>query len=257
MPSCNESFALLPSDLRNQLNSLVEAYERGIGPVEQEVQRRNAAALPTSPVQIQAYAEECYPSRIRELLDGLGYSRLYQDDLDRALAATPAPTGGPGGADSVAISSARRSGNLGDVIWLWARVLVFVFATLAGAAIVMLVMPKLEDDQHPSNASRAVVQEPMAAPAPQENRCLQALRNNAVAWCQRALTGSPMDGPPETQSDTCGDTLEANSETVRSALNGILDDDAAYTYTPDQARARCAAAANLAVTPEGPAAGTR
>ena len=250
MPSCNESFALLPTDLRNQLNSLVEVYERGPGPVEQEVQRRTAAALPTSPVQIRAYAEVCYPSRIRELLDGLGYSRLYQDDLDRALAATPAPTGGPAGSRTVVIPIARRPGNSGEVIWLWARRLVFLLAALAGAAIVMLVMPKLHDDPRPSNPKDPLVHQPMAAPVSQETPCRQALRNNAVAWCERALTGSPMAEPlPETQSGPCGDKLEANSETVRSALNGILDDETTYTYTPDQARSRCAAAAKLAVAP--------
>ena len=126
----------------------------------------------------------------------------------------------------------------------------FLLATLAGAAIVVLVMPKLENDRRSSNPSEPVAHQPMTAPTSQETPCLQALRNNAIAWCERALTGSPTrEAPTETQSGGCGDELETNSETVRSALNGILDDEATYTYTPDQARSRCAAAAKLAVAP--------
>lgn len=241
---------MLTSDLRNQLASLVEAYKKGIGPVEQEVQRRKAAGQQTSSAQIQAHAEVCYPSRVRELLDGLGYGRLYQDDLDRALAVRTAPAGGPSGSGTAAIRSARRPGNRGERVWIWLKFVVFVLATLAGVAIVLVSAPKLGDDQRPSSPPEPVIQEPAAAPAPEETACLQRLRNNAVVWCEGALTGSPTRQPlPETQSGTCGDRLEANSATVRSALNAILDDEAAYTYTPDEVRARCAAAAKLAVTP--------
>ena len=240
----------LAPHLRQQLAVVVQAYERGSGPVEQEVLRRKAAGLPNTPVQIGAYAERCYPSDVRALLDRMGAGRLYRDDIGRALAFTTDAVNRTSVTEIATPAEAHRQkasvrGSTG-----WLRSVLFVLAALAGAGIVVVALPKLEREQRPSSLPKSNIQTPAAAPAPEESMCIQRLRNNAIAWCESALTGSPAhDNLPEAKPGACGDQLRANGETVRSALNGVLDDGATYTYAPGEARERCAAAARLAVTP--------
>lgn len=245
-PSQNELLVPLASDLRHSLNALVQAYEQGRGPVEQEALGRSAAGRPMTALQVTAFAEARYPAEIRTFLEGLGYQALYRRDLERGLALA---TGGSADRSPAAAAAARS--DRGAAGWAVAlRLAVLGLAVAGGALILVKALPKIQEGQEaqerPRRAPAAVASVPLAQ-EPEASACLQSLRNAATAWCQRALTGvAAPEATLPTEAAPCGDTLSANSETVRLALDRILADGVAYTFGPAEARVRCAAASRRA-----------
>lgn len=247
---------MLSPRLRQQLAALIQAYDQGCGPVEHQALQRLTANLPMTPLQIRSYAEACYPAEIRSFLDALGYQILYRGDLERALArgATAAPlpsnpgvvaTAGPGRADK---RKARSKAG--------PRVVVLAMAVLVIGFILDAVLPRIERGHDLQDGRTTQMVPPPARPA-KESLCLQSLRAGAASWCESALTGAPArDRISQADMETCGDRLRANSDTVRIALNRVLDDEATYTFTPSEARERCEAAATLAVPREKPSGST-
>ena len=244
-PSCNEYPVSLSHDFRQQLAALVQAHDQGCGPVEREAVRRLTLGLPMTALQIRAFTEKSYPAEIRSFLDARGYHALYERDFDRALAAS---TGGARSSARKAVTEepSRKDGrtNRSGVVL---RVAVLATALAASGLILKAALPSSQRDADDPVRSPAGVVAPASTRAAPASPCLQSLRNDAIAWCEKALTGSPIRGAdPEAERAECGDRLKVNSDTVRIALNRILEDNATYTYRYDEARERCAAAATLA-----------
>lgn len=240
----------LPPHLRQRLASLIQAYDQGLGPVEREARERQAANAPMTALQIRSVADARYPADVRGFLDTLGYQALYRDDLERALAvraaSAPAAAAPDAGAGARPDRPRRRSALAANLL----RLAVLAMAVAAGGLILQFSLPKLRAEPASPGAARptSASATPASVPPPEDSPCRQALRTDASAWCESALTGTRARGPTAAATrEACGSPLAANSDTVRLALNGLLDDGVTETYGPAEARQRCAAAAMLAV----------
>lgn len=198
--------------------------------------------------EIAAVAEIHYPVEVRDFLEAHGQQALMHEDLARALAlSAPAPFL-PSCGGAVAKASPGRSRRRAAPAAKALRLAVLALGVAAGALILHVGLPKIRaEPTRPAPAPTAVEAPPPVRP-PEESLCRRTLRNDAAAWCEGALIGRRWPGPmAEPTSGACGDPLKANSDTVRRALNGLLDDEAIGSYGPSEARERCAAAADLAV----------
>ncbi|WP_349311542.1 hypothetical protein [Brevundimonas subvibrioides] len=199
-------------------------------------------------LQIRSVADARYPADVRGFLDTLGYQALYRDDLERALAvgaATPPAAAAPDAGASARPDRPRRRGALAANLL---RLAVLAMAVAAGGLILQFSLPKLRAEPASPGAVRPASATPALVPPPEDSPCRQALRTDASAWCESALTGTRAQGPTAAATrEACGSPLAANSDTVRLALNGLLDDGVTETYGPAEARQRCATAAALAV----------
>ena len=196
-------------------------------------------------LQVRAFAETSYPAEIRSFLEARGYQALYERDLGRALATSTSGARSPArkGVTIDPRREERRANGWGVAL----RIALLAAALAASGLILKAALPGLQRDADgPIEPPANVVAAPSVS-LPSASPCVQSMRDVATAWCESALTGSPVrDADPATEVVGCGSTLKVNSDTVRFALNRILEEDATYTYSYDVARERCAAAAQLA-----------
>lgn len=252
--SCNELHIRLPPPLRQSLAALIEAYDQGLGPVEREARARRAADAPMTDREIATVAEIHYPEAVRTFLAAHGQQALMREDLARALVVSDRAVSPASGPKSLAGARAGRSARRAALAAKTLRLLVLTLAVAAGGLILHVGLPKIRAERMSPNPAPTTVETPVAVEAtppvrpPQNSPCRQALRTDAAAWCESALTGTRAADPTaETQPGGCGDPLTTNSDTVRLALNGLLDDGVMGTYRPSDARKRCGAAAQIAV----------
>lgn len=238
----------MPPHLRQSLAALIEAYSQSLGPVEREARARSAAGAPMTDREIATVAETYYPLEVRTFLHAHGQQALLREDLTRALAmgasAAPPPSG-PGG---VAEARSPRSDRHPVLATKALRLAVLGLAVAAGGLILQVGLPKIRAERAPPDPVPTAVEAPVPVRPMEDSPCRQALRNDAAAWCEGALTGTRVRAPVAETTGACGDPLTANSDTVRRALNGLLDDVAVDSYGPAEARERCAAAAEAAVS---------
>ena len=248
MLSRNASPEPLPPRLRHQLDTLVQAYNEGRGPVEQEAVRRTAAGLPTTPLQIRAFADGCYPTEIWSYLHSLGYERLYQQDLERGVAVCTGPAAG----SPRTVDGRGRSDGPGRTATAMTLVRDFLFIVASLVGVMIFLASRTPVERESMRPVTPLVQAaPPTVPRPAaDSRCRQALVSDTTAWCETALTGvrppDPRPGPVGGEP-ACGGRLEARSATVRLALDALLAQGAGETYAPSEARRRCAVAAESAV----------
>lgn len=213
--------------------------------MEREAVRRLATGLPMTALQIHAFAETRYPAEVRSFLEARGYLALYERDLGRALATSTSGAGSPArkGMTIDPRREERRANGWGVAL----RIALLAAALAASGLILKAALPGLQRDADGPVEPPASVVAPPAVSLPLASPCVQSMRDVATAWCEKALTGSPIrDADAEAEPAGCGDRLKVNSDTVRFALNRILEEDATYTYSYEVARERCAAAAQLA-----------
>jgi hypothetical protein len=190
-----------------------------------------------------AYADTVYPKNLRALLEGLGFDRIYRQDVDSAVAAACGASDFVGAAVGRATRPKRDRPRL--KITSLARDAVFLLATLAGGYILFDAWPKLTHVKSPRSPPEATI---IDAPFKEASRCLQRRWIVAIRWCQQALIGSPKTQLKDTDlGGQYGTDLAERSATVRQALNGILDDGAQRTYTASDAERRCAEAAGSVI----------
>jgi hypothetical protein len=195
---------------------------------------------------VLAYADTVYPEDLRVLLEGLGFDRVYREDIDRAVAAASGTLSSVGAV--VGITPHPEPDRSRPKMSGLSRDAVFLLAILAGAYILFAAWPRIGQHRTPSAPSPPVAAA-VATPQKKASRCLQSRRDDAVRWCQQALTGSPATQMRDEDSGgRCGNGLADRSATVRQALNGILDDGVQNTYTSGDAEKRCAEAAQRIIT---------
>jgi hypothetical protein len=240
--------------LRQSLAALIQAFDQGLGPVERQARARRAAGAPMTDGEIAAFAEIHYPIEVRQFLHAHGQQALLREDLARALALNAPVASAPPAAVAGATSDPGRKDRRAALAAKALRLAVLALGVAAGGLILQVGLPKIRAEGAPPRPVPTVVVVPEPLPPPPEDTpCRQALRTGAGAWCESALTGTPAPGTPApgptagTTSEACGDSLAANSDTVRLALNGLLDDGVIGTYERSDASGRCAAAAKLAV----------
>lgn len=250
--SCNELRIPLSLPLRQSLAALIEAHDQGLGPVEREARARRTAGAPMTDREIAALAETHYPAEVRTFLYAHGQQALMREDLARALVASGPVAAPPSGTVAGREAKARpgRSARRRALAAKALRLAVLAAAVAAGGLILHVGLPKIRAE--PARPAAAPVPKTVTTPAPvrppEDSPCRQALRADAAAWCEGALTGTRARGATaDATPEGCGDPLEANSDTIRRALNGLLDDGVMGTYRPSDARERCAAAAEQAV----------
>lgn len=244
---------------------LLVAHGPEQGPVEKEVERRLDAGLPMTALQLTAYAEAAYPVEVRAFLNSLGYQRLYEEDLARAVerqSAVPATSIQDQAAKAFVTTETapdsprprierRRSGGVVPIVT------VAVAIAIAGSVAVLVSLPRPRADllvPTPQAKVQAKAQAPQASPehSVEALRCRQALRDTALAWCVTALTGEdrqPASGDQGFERTACGDPIAIKAETLRRALDGIMDDDALYSYAAADAARRCQTAASGVILP--------
>lgn len=246
-PSRNEFPVSLSLGFRQQLAALVQAHDEGCGPVEREAVRQLTTGLPMTAVQIRSFAEDCYPIEIREFLESRGYQALYHRDLDRALAIGTENAGSPTIRGGAATAEPRRRDRRKRWLGIGLGLVVLLAASLAGGLILMTAMSKLQRESlGPERPSATVVPPPSVRSSP-PSPCVQSMRDSATTWCENALTGRVVGDPaPKPGLAGCGDRLRVNGDAVRLALDRLFEEQATYTYSYDQVRERCVAAAKLA-----------
>ncbi|AQR62190.1 hypothetical protein BZG35_11455 [Brevundimonas sp. LM2] len=239
----------MPLPLRQSLTALIEAYDQGLGPVEREARARRAADAPMTDREIAAFADTRYPAEVRAFLSAHGQQALMREDLARALVVSAPVAARSAVSGPAPVVDRERSERRAARTAKGLRLAVLALAVAAGGLILHVGLPKIQAESAspkpvPTTVEPAVAVTPPVRP-PEDSPCRQALRTNAAAWCEGALTGTRA---ASAAAATCGDRLGTNSDTVRRALNGLLDDQGeGGRYDPAEARARCAAAAESVV----------
>lgn len=246
----------LSPSLRLQLEALLQSYDEGHGPVEREALRRRSEGLSTTPLQLKAFSDHVYPADLRAFLAAHGCHPLFERDLSRALSLGAAAPGSPLVPMRPAASGPRRPVRSNRGL---ARALrLALLASALGAGWLIFDAAVLQEDRRAAPADdRPFDAGPpapgLASPAPEPepepaetSLCVRLLRESATAWCLGALTGLPSPGRlPDSSFSACGNRLTTDADAVRLALDSLLADNAAHTYSPGEARDRCAAAAGL------------
>jgi len=248
MASSLETTELISEAQRERLRRIVEAFANGAGPVEEEALRRLGLTEASPGDDFEDFARSVYPADVRELLNHMGYERLYLEDIARARALynsftgstgkrlKPAQTGAKGQAPAQVALLLLAFAILGGIIWYLAQ----------GA------YSHQADSLARARAAPATTEARLVKRNPEHLECRSRTRAQAVVWCANAFGGAPLGklgGPfqPKPADSTCGDPLIINNKTVRIAQDELFDRGQASTYAVSDVPAFCMAAAEVAL----------
>jgi len=248
MASPLETAEFISEAQRQRLRRIIDAFANGAGPVEEEALRRLGLAEASPDDDFEDFAYSIYPADVRELLNHMGYERLYLEDIARAGALydsftgsigkrlKPAPTGARGPTPAQVASLLLAVAILGGVLWFLAK------GSDSGR----------RDDTVRARAGPAATEARLVDRHPEHLECRSRTRAQAVAWCTSAFGGAPstrIGGPfqPKPADSACGDPLIINNKTVRIAQDELFDRGQASTFAVSDVPAFCAAAAEVAL----------